>query len=147
MMENISQSLSTKIKPCIDQGAIMSTPVNTFSKSGNEILDAYSLKGDLFLENEQRQKNIVYEYYDPSTDDFLAFEGIVDYFKIDGIAFIAEKPVEIDIPVLVKHKTSFMPYNGDSLGAGKHGKVVSCEKVQNLNDNSRYRITLQFFIQ
>jgi len=144
MTRYISAGLSRENDTQIGEGATTVAVNAALSKDCSSPASVYGSRKQQFLENRFKQK-IVCEYYDAIKDDFFSFEGIILSIEVDGLSFIAERSVEMDMPVLIKRKTPLNDCSEGALDKGKHAQVVSCKKAEDQNQESCYRIFVQYF--
>jgi len=127
-----------------DEGAAALALNNLLSEDGNSQLPNFNLRRPQFIENRFKQE-VVCKYYDSIKDDFFSFNGILLFKDKDVLSFIAERPVEREMPVFIKHKTPLKNSNQDSLDEGTHAQVISCKKAGEKNGKSCYQIIIQYF--
>ncbi len=144
MTRYLSAGLSRENDTQIDEGATTVAVDVALSKDGSSPVLVYGSRKQQFLENRFKHK-IVCEYYDAIKDDFISFEGVILSIEVDGLSFIAQRSVEIEMPVLIKRKTTLNDCSKGDLDKGKHAQVVSCKKAEEQNQESCYRIFAQYF--
>lgn len=119
-------------------------PLERFQKNGHASSPApVSLKRQ-GLEDRLKQE-IIGNYYDPMKDEFMAFMGVIQSLRFDGLTFLTERPVKIGESVLLRRKTPLKDCKGDPLDEGTHVEVVSCTKADGLTGMMSYRIRVQYY--
>ena len=91
------------------------------------------------------KQKITCEYYDAIKDDFLSLEGIVHSLKKDGLIFVAERSLEIEMPILIRRKSPLKGCSKGALDKGAHAQVISCKQDEEQNEKNLYKISVQYF--
>jgi hypothetical protein len=108
-----------------------------------EALSTSSSEASLLVDGFKQK--ITCEYYDAIKDDFLSLEGIVHSLKKDGLIFVAESSLEIEMPILIRRMSPLKGCSKSALDKGAHAQVVSCKQYEEQNGKNIYKIGVQYF--
>jgi hypothetical protein len=144
MNRELNTCLSKKDDTLVDYGATALYEYDKLSEGRRHSFSAHRSRRHHILENKIKQR-IVCEYFEVMKDDFLSFEGIIRDLNNDRLSFVAEKSIEEDLPVLIRHSRPFNNFSNNELDKGKHGRVVSCNKVEDQNGKSCFQIVIQYY--